>query len=106
MSYIGIKKKMKLRWIADKVVSYLLTLPSGTKISTSEAVETVVGCEFLSGGDYRIGDMVITSADFFYIDEAVWKKAKKNGAFLDNSEYYMQPLGMPFHIPYTVVHTK
>jgi len=45
---------------SDKIVEYLLTLPEGTEISTSEAANAVFGCTFTDSGDYKFGETVVT----------------------------------------------
>lgn len=47
-------KNMMVSDIANVVVEYLATLPDGTTISTSDAVDRTLGCKFLSGGRCRM----------------------------------------------------
>lgn len=95
-------KNMMVSDIANVVVEYLATLPDGTTISTSDAVDRTLGCKFLSGGRCRIGDEIVDTMGFFDIDEAVRKTAGEKGIILNSAYCAGVPVGLPFNIPYTV----
>lgn len=87
---------------ANKIVEYLLTLPEGTEISTSEAANAVFGCTFADSGDYKFGETIVTFEEYFDIHHAVHKKAKKKGLILDDSKYDDMVIGLLFNIPYEI----
>ena len=95
-------KNMMVSDIANVVVEYLATLPDGTTISTSDAIDRTLGCKFLSGGRCRIGDEIVDTMGFFDIDEAVRKTAGEKGIILNSAYCAGVPVGLPFNIPYTV----
>lgn len=87
---------------SDKIVEYLLTLPEGTEISTSEAADAVFGCTFTEDGEYKFGETIVTFEEYFDIHHAVHKKAKKKGLILDDSKYDDMVVGLLFNIPYVI----
>ena len=93
---------MTVKDIANVVVDYLATLSNGTVLTTCDAVSRTLGCEFISGGKYRIGDEVVETMEFFDIDETIKKIAEDKGLILDSSRCAGVPTGLPFNIPYTV----
>lgn len=101
MRYCGIKKILGLRRIAKKALVYIGTLPTGTQISVREAAKAACDCEFSRDGD-RVDDIELEDKEWFIIDELVRKRAKQHGLELDDSEYYMQIVGMPYNIPFVV----
>ena len=93
---------MMISDVVNAVVEYLATLPDGTTISTSDAVDRTLGCKFLTGGRYRIGDEIVDTMGFFDIDAAIRKTAGEKGFVLDSTYCAGVPVGLPFNIPYTV----
>lgn len=92
----------RINEIASTIVEYLMTLPSGTAISTSDAVDRILGCKFLTGGDYQIGGEPVDTMEFFDIDATVRRLAEKRDLVLDSSAYAGAAVGLPFHIPYII----
>lgn len=93
---------MTLNDMVSIVVEYLTTLPDGTAISTSAALEKIFGYEFLGGGRERIGDKSVDTMEFFDIDKQVRAEAEKKGLFLDTSHGSDCPVGLPYNIPFHV----
>lgn len=93
---------MTMNDIAAVVVEYMTTLPNGVAISTSDAVDRIWGCEFLSGGKYRISDEIVDTMELFSLDALIRKTAGEKGLVLESSDYSSVPTGLPFSIPYVV----
>ena len=79
---------MTINDMISVVVEYLTTLPDGTAISTSAALEKIFGYEFLGGGRERIGDKSVDTMEFFDIDKQVRAEAEKKGLFFRHFAWF------------------
>lgn len=90
-----------MKEIADKILNYLLSLPEGTEITTSQALKNM--CDGATkAGESGILCPELSTRDLFEINLAVRKGASEKGLILDDSKYTDAPMGLPFHNPYTV----
>ncbi len=94
--------KSKMNSLATEIVEYLLALPEGTEIATSEVIEALYGHKYLTCGEYEILGEMFGFEDFFVLNVKVHKLAKTRGLILDDSKYDDRDTGLPFHIPYVV----
>ncbi|MGN0907087.1 MAG: hypothetical protein ACI4NM_08055 [Bullifex sp.] len=79
----------------DAILDYLVTLPEGTEITIVQALRNLEEY-FLKAGEY-------SDRDLFEINPAVRKRASEKELFLYGSKYDDAPMGLPFHIPFTVM---
>lgn len=93
---------MRVKTYANRVAEHLNTLPTGTEISTSEAISAVYEFKFLLNGEYSIDGEMVGMKELFKIDEIVRGAVRKFNIKLDDSKYYGQAVGMPFNIPYVI----
>ncbi len=87
--------------IVEHIVDYLKSLPDGTEISTSEAVEYLYNqkmCEF----ECIINGYELSFEDYFILDSGVIRKASKCGLMLDQSKYDGMVGGLHYKIPYII----
>ncbi len=90
----------KIKEMANKIVEYLMTLPEGSELSTSEAYKVVFNREYYD---------LETEYDFLFafdLNAQVWRVAKRKGLILDDSKYADMATGLPFNIPYVVKKQK
>lgn len=88
----------KIKELSDTIVDYLLSLPEGTELSTSEAYKTVYHREY-----YDL-ELEFSFEFAFELNAMVIKTAKRKGLILDDSKYNDMETGLPFNIPYVVRH--
>lgn len=94
---------MTIREIASIVTEYLETLPHGTVIATTEALDWIFGCKFISGGKCLLGDEMIDSMLLFDIDDEINRLAGEKGIILDSSHCAGFPVGLPYDISRVVL---
>ncbi len=88
----------KIKEISNKIVDYLISLPEGTELSTSEAYKLVYNREY-----YDL-ELEFSFEFVFELNSMVLKMAKQKGLILDDSKYNDMETGLPFNIPYVVGH--
>ena len=88
--------------IVSEIVEFLMSLPEGTELATSDVIKQLYGHEYLTCDDYEIHGESYGFYDFFEIDARVHRLAKKRGLILDDSKYAGAVTGLPFHIPFVV----
>lgn len=93
--------RTELKEIADKILNYLLSFPEETEITTLQALKNMCG-DATKAGESGILCPELSTRDLFEINLAVRKGASEKGLILDDSKYNGAPMGMSFHIPYTV----
>lgn len=91
-------EKTKIIEVANKLLEYIVTIPAGTEIATSEAIIAVYGRCYNENNDCVIDGEVLTTHELILLDYAVHDNATKYGIRLDGSKYANMVLGLPFNI--------
>ena len=94
---------MTIREIASIVTEYLETLPHGTVIATTEAIDQIFGCEFVGGGNWLLADEIMDSMLLFDIDDEIYQLAAEKGIVLDSSYCAGASVGLPYNVPRVVL---